>query len=84
MLFIDDKKSPTVKRKGSLADSVKGKHDTKGNRGKQAAMEPEAIDVGPPPAMEVKLSVRLRHWECTADCTGDETDDEVCSNDEAV
>ena len=63
---------------------MKGKHDAKGNKSKQVAMEPETVDVGPPPPMEVKLSVRLRHWECTADCTRDDMDDEVCSNDEAV
>ena len=80
--FADDKKSPVGKRKGSLAESVKGKHDAKGNKGKQAPVEPEAIDTLPPPPMEVKLSIHLQHWQCTADCTkADELEEEGGLND---
>ncbi|KAK2157160.1 hypothetical protein NP493_1901g00010 [Ridgeia piscesae] len=71
----DGKKSPVAKRRPSLAESVKGKHDGKGNKGKQQPVEPEPVDLAPPPPMEVKLSLRLQHWECTADCLrGDDMD----------
>lgn len=70
------KEDKSKERKPSAAKSGKGdkgdKGTAKGGKGAPGAVEEEEEETGPPPPLEIEISVKLHHWKTALDLLKDE------------